>query len=216
MNSRLGMRKQAAIIFDFDGTVTIGHGPVRAYAQAIPKHPLADAAAFAEQVEAALTDIDGLKSPYRDGYHAVADLAIAQGIETEELSRAYLASRQLLGTDHAPVEMPRKLPALLAAIAPHAWVVLATNAPEVGIEKLLERWRIREYFDQMSFNTKKPAGLSSLIEELNSQRILAIGDIAENDLVPAAELGAHTLLVTPHHTLDDAFEDIIAWAQQGE
>src|SRR5699024_10955568 len=212
MNSRLGTRKQAAIIFDSDGTVTIGHGPVRAYAQAIPKHPLANAAAFAEQVEAALTDIDGLKSPYRDGYHAVADLAIAQRIQTEELSRAYLASRQLLGTDHAPVEMPRTLPPLLAAIAPHAWEVLATNAPEVGIEKLLERWRLREYFDAMSINPKKPAALSPLIDALNSQTILPIGDIAENDLVPPRELAVLPLILTPLPTVDDTFDHISAWA----
>ncbi|PQM75125.1 HAD family hydrolase [Corynebacterium sp. J010B-136] len=216
MNSRLGMRRNAAIIFDFDGTVTLGNGPVRAYAQAIQTELLADPAAFAKQVEAALADIDDLQSPYRDGYHAVADLAIAQGIDTAELSRAYLKSRQLLGTEKAPVEMPSQLPALLKAIAPHAWVVLATNAPAEGIEKLLDRWKVGEFFDQISFNTNKPAGLSSLIEELDSQRILAIGDIAENDLAPAAELGAHTLLVTPQHTLDDAFEDIITWARQGE
>lgn len=216
MHSRQVLRTQAAIIFDFDGTVALGHGPVRAYAKAIPEELLSDPAVFGEQVEVALADIDDMKSPYRDGYHAIAELAIAQGIDTQELSQAYSTSRELLGSEQAPVQMPDKLPELLAAIAPHVWVVLATNAPKDGIEKLLTDWNLDCFVDQLSFNTRKPAGLSALIEELGAQRILAIGDIAENDLAPAAELGAQTLLVTPHHTLDDAFGDIIAWAQQGE
>ena len=213
---RQDLRQQAAVIFDFDGTVALGHGPVRAYADAIPAERLANSAAFAEQVEVALAELDDLTSDYRDGYHAVAELATAQGVSPEALSQAYIASRRLLGTDKAPVHMPRKLPELLHAISEHAWVVLATNAPDDGIEDLLSTWNIRQYFDQLSFNSRKPAGMTQVIEGLGARRILAIGDIAENDLDPAAELGAQTLLVTPHHTLDDAAADIIAWAHQGK
>lgn len=213
---RQDLRQQAAVIFDFDGTVALGHGPVRAYADAIPAERLANSAAFAEQVEVALAELDDLTSDYRDGYHAVAELATAQGVSPEALSQAYIASRRLLGTDKAPVHMPRKLPELLHAISEHAWVVLATNAPDDGIEALLSTWNIRQYFDQLSFNSRKPAGMTQVIEGLGARRILAIGDIAENDLDPAAELGAQTLLVTPHHTLDDAAADIIAWAHQGK
>ncbi|MGO2166014.1 hypothetical protein [Corynebacterium casei] len=39
MNSRQVLRTQAAIIFDFDGTVALGHGPVLAYAKAIRSSP---------------------------------------------------------------------------------------------------------------------------------------------------------------------------------
>lgn len=216
MNTRQDVRNNAAIIFDFDGTIALGHGPVRAYANAIPEEKLDSPAAFTKQVEAALVEIDALTSPYRDGYHAVAELAVAQGIDATVLSQAYMFSRQQLGTDKAPVHMPDRLPELLKVISASAWVVLATNAPEAGIEKLLATWNVSELFDQLSFNTGKPAGLTPLIESLGSTRILAIGDIAENDLDPAAELGAQTLLITPHHTLDDAAQDIIDWAQQGE
>ena len=216
MKTRQDIRNDAAVIFDFDGTVALGHGPVRAYAQAIPEEMLETPSAFSEQVEAALSALDALASRYRDGYHAVAELAVSQGVSARTLSHAYLTSRTQLGTVQAPVYMPEGLPELLRAISPNAWVTLATNAPEAGIEILLESWNIRQYFDQLSFNTGKPAGLSPLIESIGSRRVLAIGDIAENDLDPAAELGAHTLLVSPHHTLDDAAADIITWVQQGE
>src|SRR5699024_7680510 len=128
-----------------------GHGPVRAYADAIPAERLANSAAFAEQVEVALAELDDLTSDYRDGYHAVAELATAQGVSPEALSQAYIASRRLLGTDKAPVHMPRKLPELLHAISEHAWVVLATNALDDGIDDLISTWNIRQYYDQMSF-----------------------------------------------------------------
>lgn len=208
--------RHSAIIFDFDGTVALGHGPVEAYARAIPEEALDAPESFAKEVAAALTDIDNLTSPYRDGYHAVAEIGIAQGIEKDTLSRAYIRSRELLGTDEAEVTMPQNLPGLLEELAPHSWLVLATNAPATGVEAVLMDWGILQFFDQLSFNTGKPAGMAELIEGIGSHRILAIGDIDENDLAPAAELGADTLLVTPHHTLDDAAEDIIAWAQQGE
>src|SRR5699024_11729540 len=93
---RQDLRQQAAVIFDFDGTVALGHGPVRAYADAIPAEGLANSAAFAEQVEVALAELDDLTSDYRDGYHAVAELATAQGISPEALSQAYLVCRLLL------------------------------------------------------------------------------------------------------------------------
>lgn len=118
MNSRQVLRTQAAIIFDFDGTVALGHGPVLAYAKAIPEELLSNPAAFAEQVDAALADIDDMKSPYRDGYHAIAELAIAQGIDTQELSQAYSTSRGLLGTEQAPVQMPEKLPRTFSCHCP--------------------------------------------------------------------------------------------------
>ena len=197
MNTRQDVRNNAAIIFDFDGTIALGHGPVRAYANAIPEEKLDSPAAFNKQVEAALVEIDALTSPYRDGYHAVAELAVAQGIDATVLSQAYMFSRQQLGTDKAPVHMPDRLPELLKVISASAWVVLATNAPEAGIEKLLATWNVSELFDQLSFNTGKPAGLTPLIESLGSTRILAIGDIAENDLDPAAELGAQTSINNP-------------------
>src|SRR5699024_12215024 len=88
---RQDLRQQAAVIFDFDGTVALGHGPVRAYADAIPAERLANSAAFAEQVEMALAELDDLTSDYRDGYHAVAELATAQGITPEALSQAYIS-----------------------------------------------------------------------------------------------------------------------------
>ena len=62
---RQDLRQQAAIIFDFDGTVALGHGPVRAYAAAIPAEKLANSAAFTEEVEVALAELDNLTSDYR-------------------------------------------------------------------------------------------------------------------------------------------------------
>src|SRR5699024_12125317 len=140
---RQDLRQQAAIIFDFDGTVALGHGPVRAYAAAIPAEKLANSAAFTEEVEVALAELDNLTSDYRDGYHAVAELATAQGVSPEALSQAYIACRRLLGTDKAPVHMPRKLPELLHAFSAHAWLVLATSAPDYGIADLISTWSIR-------------------------------------------------------------------------
>lgn len=183
-----------SIVFDFDGTLALGHGPVRAYAQQVA--PATGQAGFLEQVEAELGAYDRGDSEYRDGYDIVGSMAKAAGASDDQMQAAYLASRDVLGTDGADVDTMPGLAEFLTRVGAQARLVLATNAPEAGIAELLERWGVTGLFDESHFNLGKPAGLENLVDRLIAEGpVLSIGDIAVNDLVPAAARGAATALV---------------------
>ena len=120
----------ATIVFDFDGTLAIGHGPVMAYAECAA--PLAGAQ-YLERVETALAEYDAGGGGYRDGYDVVGSLAAADGVEAAALSDAYTRSRDVLGTPEAPVSAVEGIDEILESLGRHARLVLATNAPAAGV-----------------------------------------------------------------------------------
>lgn len=213
-----------SVIFDFDGTLAIGHGPVLAYARAVA--PSASKA-FVPRVEKALRAFDAGRSAYRDGYHIVAELAAKDGVSSGTMKQAYQVSREILGTVHAPVDAPSGLASLLEALSQHALLHLATNAPAEGVEQVLDSWAVRDCFDQLHFNVGKPDGLYPILRHmLESGPVLAVGDIVEYDLQPALDLGADTALVGATAalsdakvtmrglTLDDLRGELVSWASQ--
>ncbi|WP_156316544.1 HAD family hydrolase [Leucobacter japonicus] len=182
-----------SIVFDFDGTLAVGHGPVRAYAHCVAA---AAAAGYLDRVEAELARYDAGDSAFRDGYDIVGSLAVADGVTAEAAQRAYAESRELLGTASAPVDAVDGLDDMLETLGRSARLILATNAPEPGIDRVLASWGVQHRFDERHFTVGKPAGLAPLVERLLAHGpVLAIGDIAEYDLVPAITLGADTALV---------------------
>ncbi|MDN5732176.1 MAG: HAD family hydrolase [Yaniella sp.] len=182
-----------SIIFDFDGTLAIGHGPVLAYARLLAP---AAAPGFLQRVEAELVRYDNGATDFRDGYNIVASLGAADGVPEAIMAAAYTNSRAQLGTAQAPVESMPELKAVLSALGQYAHLVLATNAPGEGVDRVLANWNVQDRFDEQHFNVGKPAGLYNIVESaLDRGPVLAIGDIAEYDLAPALQLGADTALV---------------------
>lgn len=211
------------IVFDLDGTLALGDGPISAYARAIATRIGDDS--FGERATVALIAHAAGETSYRDGYHAVATLAAEDGVSAEIVSAAYDESRALLGAAGATVSPPEGLSGFLHGIVEHASLVLATNAPDAGVTALLEEWAIIDLFDAMHFQVGKPAGLVPILTAaLARGRVLSVGDIHEFDLAPAAELGADTALVGPAaarlevpatmrgRTIADIYEQISGWA----
>lgn len=182
-----------SIVFDFDGTLAVGHGPVLAYANIIAPYA---APGFIDRVHVELERFDSGVTVYRDGYDVVGSLARLAGVSVATTQTAYDGSRSLLGTAAAPVSTMPGLAEFLTTLSAHVTLVLATNAPEAGVDRVLDDWGVSSSFTEKHFAIGKPAGLSNLVERLReSGPVLTIGDIAEFDLTPAAELGADTALV---------------------
>lgn len=181
------------VIFDFDGTLALGHGPVLAYAREL--EPTLGVSFF-ERVSVELGNFDAGVSCYRDGYDIVGSLAVEAGADADALSLAYQQSRAQLGTERAAVETMPGLDEFLRRLSANARLVLATNAPAQGIAPLLERWGVRDLFDAVHHAVGKPDGLSAIVAEaLERGPVLAVGDIVEFDLAPAMALGADAALV---------------------
>ncbi|MFZ4843463.1 HAD family hydrolase [Mycetocola saprophilus] len=152
------------LIFDFDGTVALGTGPVRAYAVAaasgIPAERRAD---FLTRVLDEHTDPEAL-----DGYDRVARAARLLGVGEEDLSAAYLHSRSVLGGAEAPILAPRGFREFLEQARMHAEIVLVTNAPAAGIDRVLQTLGLAPLFDRVVTQAGKPAGFPIILDELSA------------------------------------------------
>lgn len=186
--------KRTTIIFDFDGTLALGTGPLVAYATAIAERVnrpelLADTLRAIEAFEAEEAD-------FPDGYGAVASVAATHGVPSSVVNASYAQSRTLLGTDRAPVDFPEGLNSFFERIASTADLWLATNAPADGIAALLQATGLDRWLTRASFNVGKPDGLRPLLAEaLATGPVLVVGDVYDYDLAPAVALGAATALV---------------------
>jgi FMN phosphatase YigB (HAD superfamily) len=148
----------STIVFDFDGTVIVGNGPVLAYAREMARFAPEGFLARAEAEIAAFEA--GRAASYRDGYDVVGTLGTDAGVSAGDRQLAYLASRELLGSAQ-PADPAPGLADILARIPEETRVVLATNAPEAGVESALAGWGIRDRFDELIYNTGKPSARSS-------------------------------------------------------
>lgn len=177
------------LLFDFDGTIALGDGPVLAYAQHVAT-ALGDEGAFVAGIRAALAAGDGSL----DGYDAVRRAAESRGADAPLLSAAYLASRAQLATPGAPVMAPAGLAAFLENV--DAERILVTNAPAIRISEALDALGLGGLFDRIITDARKPRGLESVLAELPADvRVLSIGDIWHNDLAPAHARGHATALI---------------------
>lgn len=178
------------LLFDFDGTIALGDGPVLAYAQQVAAG-LGDDGTFLDDVRAILAAADG---DALDGYDAVRRVAETRGADARLLSAAYLASRAQLGTADAPITAPDGLASFLAGV--DAERILVTNAPAIRIVDALETLGLRGLFDRIVTDAGKPQGLEAVLDDLPvDARVLSIGDIWHNDLAPAHARGQATALI---------------------
>ncbi|MFC5931114.1 HAD family hydrolase [Cryobacterium melibiosiphilum] len=180
------------LIFDFDGTVALGDGPVLAYASMV-----AAAAGLGDHLRRDTERMlaAGIHLSATDAYDLVRMLAVGCGVERADLDEGYRRSRDLLATPTAPVVAPDGLADFLENTG--AERMLVTNSPTTRLEQALVSLGLATSFDRIVTSAGKPSGLEHLLDELlqdGPRNILCIGDIWRNDLAPAHARG----LITAH------------------
>ena len=200
------------LVFDFDGTVSLGDGPVLRYAHHVAETLLGGAARtrFAADVTAGLADV-GRPDGAVDGYALVQRLAARHDVPERLLSAAFLASRAELAGPHAPVIAPAGLGCFLRGLQGRATRVLVTNSPAVRIPEALAALGVAGAFDEVVTGAGKPAGMGAVLDRLDpgpaagapAARLLSVGDLWVNDLEPAHARGFSTALVGPGASADD-------------
>ena len=179
------------LIFDFDGTVALGEGPVLAYANAVMRRA-GLAPAFVDEIAQRLAHAES-EGGAVDGYDLVRVRAEHVGVDADTLAGAYLDSRALLGTAAAAVVAPAGLVDLLEETT--AERILLTNAPAVRLTETLAGLGLEGRFDRIVTDAGKPDGFDALLDEIGDRPVLSVGDIWRNDLAPAHARGHATALV---------------------
>lgn len=191
------------LLFDFDGTVSLGHGPVLAYARHIAEatghHSIYHTA------EQMLSTNDAALAKYRDGYDLVRSLAADCDVPEDSCQQAYMASRENLA--NTGITAPEGLAELLSTYPGRA--ILATNSPETGLAEALKVLGLSSSFDVIYTRVGKPKGLTRILDADFSDKaantVIGFGDIWDFDLAPVDAFGGRTVLLeTPFATPADA------------
>jgi FMN phosphatase YigB (HAD superfamily) len=208
------------LLFDFDGTVSLGDEPVIAYARHLDEQAGSTADLITRVVsrwlaaDGRLDDaIDGLTDADPvflglhvidgaiDGYYAAQQLARLLGVTPEHIDVAYRASRADLADGLISTRAPEGFASFLAAFPASAHRVLVSNSPENGLREQLDKLELTRSFDEVVTSANKPAGLRAIAERILGEqgvapeRLVSVGDIWVNDLAPVAQLGAATALI---------------------
>lgn len=208
------------LLFDFDGTVSLGDDPVIAYARHLDEEAgsavnlitrvvsrwLAVDGRLAEALDG-LTDADPVFLGLHvvdgaiDGYAAAQRLAALVGVTSERIDAAYRASRADLADGLISTHAPEGFASFLAAFPASAHRVLVSNSPANGLTEQLDKLELGRSFDEVVTNANKPAGLPDIARRILAEqgvqpaRLASVGDIWVNDLAPVAALGATTALI---------------------
>jgi FMN phosphatase YigB (HAD superfamily) len=181
------------LVFDFDGTVCLGDGPVRAYADEAVRGLADDVAALV--LDGLALHLGGAPDGHPDGYSAVAALA-GRFVTPDDLQKAYAVSREQLAAGTLDISAPDGLADFLDGIAGRARRVLVTNAPRTGIAETLATLGLAAGFDEIRTEAGKPAGLPAVLADLLDgvppASLLSIGDVWVNDIDPALRAGCAT------------------------
>ena len=217
---------ERSLILDFDGTVCVGHGPALAYARRTAGlHPdLADLEDRLARYCAGEALEEFGDAP--DGYLAVARVAGALGVPLSELQAAFMEARRRLAEEGLGTRAPAGLADLADELrAAGTRVLLVTNAPPLGLERMLSNLGLDRAFDEVIAEAGKPSGLGTVLDGLghpvSKATVLSVGDIWINDLSVPARRGAATALIDPFGRVTgepdvraQSFEELIPWIRQ--
>ena len=216
------------LLLDFDGTVSLGDGPVLAYAQrAFADLPADRRVTAQDRLEAFLAGDPDLVRRYADGYGCVRDQVIDQ-VSAEQLSAAYLDSRRRLATEDLGTYPADGIAELLTELDGVATRVVLTNSPAVGVVESLQRFGLSGLLDEVIVGAHKPHRMAEHLDALTAGRrpemLISVGDHWANDLAVPLERGCATALVSRHPRTDepahlhgrdlaDLAPGILDWAQ---
>ncbi|MBX9470866.1 hypothetical protein [Microcella sp.] len=198
------MMADRLLILDFDGTLCLGDGPVRAFAREVASTAGAAAVDLLDPLDRFLQG--ELGTPFEgcaDAYTAVATWARERGLERGAMTAAFLRGRAELDAGHIEISTPDGVIDRLGAM--QGWHrVLVTNSPLASTVTLTARLGLDTVLDTIIGDAAKPGGLEALLApggDLDARRwsrVVSLGDIWINDLAPVHAVRGETGLIERH------------------
>lgn len=214
------MTASCVLLFDFDGTVSLGDAPVTAYARHLDEQAGSESGLITRIVTRFLqsdgriasglegvSDADPLFLGLHivdgsiDGYSAAERVATLIGMDPDHIDAAYRASRADLADGLISTHAPEGFGSFLTAFPASAHRVLVSNSPANGLTEQIDKLGLGRSFDEVVTDANKPDGLPAIAARilnehgLGENRLLSVGDTWANDLAPVAALGASTALI---------------------
>lgn len=192
------------LILDFDGTLCLGDGPVRAFAREVASAAGASEGELLDPLDRFLlgetgSEFDGCA----DGYTAVALWARERGLGRGPMTEAFLRGRADLDAGLIEISTPDGVIDRLGSLT--GWHrVLVTNSPLASTTTLTTRLGLQPVLDAIIGDAAKPGGLEALLaprgvlDARRWSRIVSVGDIWINELAPVHAIGGDTGLIERH------------------
>lgn len=188
------------LILDFDGTLCVGEGPVRAYAQAVAALLSEEQAATLISELSAYTAGRRPHSDFGDAYELVHGLG-AGLLSPEQRQACYHESRRWLARHPDQVHAPDGLAEFLASLN-DVLTILVTNSPTESARSALDGLGLAEVIDEVQGSANKPHGfdqrLSTLLDGRDPRRLMSVGDLWANDIQPALHAGCLGAWINPY------------------
>jgi FMN phosphatase YigB (HAD superfamily) len=192
------------ILLDFDGTAYDGDLGVQAYARRVAE--LVDPPTATRIIGAmrrfleggpAPADAPGVFTTAEDGYELVHAMSDEAGVSEAERRAAYAVSRSDLARSAFALDPQPGLAGWLATLDPVDQVWLVTNAPQVGVDEVLDVVGLTDLVDRVIVGAGKPAGLPAIARAAGDAagsplRVLGIGDRWAADLAAIHAAGSRT------------------------
>lgn len=137
------------------------------------------------------------------------------GGQGENHSAAFLRIRDIMADPKFEVRPIPGLAEVIAGLKGKVIQVLATNSPQPDSEAILTKVGLLGHFDRMYFNSRKPAGLKVIFDQLaadfgvSHSAILSVGDNLVNEIAPAKAWGCQTVFIDPHAMAEPDDADLV-------
>lgn len=141
-----------------------------------------------------------------DQWQIIGALASRRGAGQVVLREAFTRARRYVNDRATTLIRSEHLDDVLQRLGQGRRLLLATNTPEELAGPLVQRLNLRQPFEVVRFDSRKPAGCAELITHANQQwntqppEVLVVGDNLWNDLLPPAGQGCRTVHIDPLHT----------------
>ena len=144
-----------------------------------------------------------------DGWGVVFAVAEPLVADITVFHRSFRKMRQRVASSPSPLPGEARLRDTLQRLrADHRLILFSNSLSGPDANALLDRLGIEDLFHEVRFEAGKPQGMKERIRGLTEdtgvspESVVSIGDHPWNDLYPAWEAGAHTVLVSPYADLD--------------
>lgn len=150
-------------------------------------------------------EIDGDLTYVGDPWSIATFIGRKEKISSEAVRKAFLEVRSEMLHGNEYIEVNERLADTVRGL--DQYKILMTNTVEPSGKEFVDYLLLKDCFDEIYYDGKKPKGVHQLIKSLldkgyKGEEILSIGDNPFNDLHPVKQIGGYTCFISQYGIAD--------------